>query len=118
MYPPRAPDDEPRPTDRPRTWGGLIVVTALAAAAPFALWAATNLTAGALVVCGVIALVAAGRAATDHDEDAATDGPDATPRGSTGAFGPTETDAGTSHHESAGPDASEVRTAAAPARPR
>jgi hypothetical protein len=124
MYPPRAPDDEPRPTDRPRTWAGLAVVTALAAAVPFALWAAAKPTAGALAVCGVLALVAAGRAATDHDDaaadgsDAAADGSDAAPRGSGRAPDSRDTDAGTTRHEATGRDASEVRTAAAPARPR
>ncbi len=117
MYPPRAPDDEPRPTDRPRTWAGLAVVTALAATVPFALWAAADPTAGALAVCGVLALVAARRAATDHD-DAAADGSDAAPHGSGRAPDSRDTGAGATCHEATGRDASEVRTAAAPVRPR
>jgi hypothetical protein len=115
MYPPRAPDDEPRPTNRPRTWAGLAVVTALAATVPFALWAAAEPTAGALAVCGVLVLVAAGRATMDHD-DAAADGSDAAPPGR--APDSKDTDAGATRHEATGRDASEVRTAAAPARPR
>jgi hypothetical protein len=117
MYPPRAPDDEPRPTDRPRTWGGLAVVTVLAATVPFALWAAADPTAGAFAVCGVLALVAAGRAATDHD-DAVADGSDAAPRGSDRAPDSGDTDAGMTRPEATGRGASDVRTAAAPARPR
>jgi hypothetical protein len=100
-----------------RTWRGLAIVTTLAAAVSFALWAPADSTTGALGVCGVLALIAAGRVVTDHD-DAATDGPNAAPRRPSRAPDSRDTDIGTTHHEATGRDASEVRTAAAPARPR
>jgi hypothetical protein len=55
MYPPLTTDDSRQPGRR--TWGGLLAATAPVVAGPFALWAAANRTAGALVL--VLVLVAA-----------------------------------------------------------
>ena len=59
MYPPRTPDDARDPNTQPRTWGGLVLATALVAAVPVALLAAAESPAAVVGLCGVVVVTAA-----------------------------------------------------------
>jgi hypothetical protein len=84
MYPPRGPDDTTRPTDEPRTWGGLVTVTALVVAVPFALWTAANITPG-VAAAAVAALSVVAYAATRHTGETPVEGREPTRSDSDGA---------------------------------
>jgi hypothetical protein len=73
MYPPRVPDDEYRPTERTRTWGGLAAATVMPVAILVAIWIASNPLAGA-VVLGTVALIVVAASVTGGGSAATSDG--------------------------------------------